>query len=88
MSPNETRSSRRAVGSGRDKDTGNADAEPAAARRYCTERRMFHATATRAMINRTTRPWCRRAAWKAETIAGLFVLKPVFMPGMAVPSPG
>ena len=48
----------------------------------------FQATATRARIKRTTRPWCSRADWKAETMVGLFVLRPVLMPGIALYSFG
>ena len=90
MSPNETLSRRRATGSGRQarKENIEVPAPSFEASRRETDRKTFHAASTKATINSAHRPWCNSAARKAETIAGLLVLRPVFMPGMAVTSPG
>ena len=84
ISPKDTRSSRRAAGSlGNAADGKGAAAAPAArARASWTERSTFQAIATRARIKRTIKPWWSSAAWNAETMARLLVLRPVLMPGM------
>ena len=84
ISPKEMRMSRRATGSAW--GTGHDNAPPTApevrARWSWAERNTFQATATRASSNRTMRPWLSSAAWKADTTAGLLVLRPLFMPDM------